>query len=301
MKTLKYSFPTADSRDKHFFVLSDLHIARAHDTKKLDAILGVLTKKEKYDAIFLVGDLINSTDTLKDDKLTDHLINFIRALGSLSPTYIAVGNHDVCSYKKIGESPKKWRRDDRRFTEEFLNRIKTIPNIHVRDREIFEIGDNYTVSIFNPPIEFVDKTLKSDLSFITKKSSSFAFLQKLDPNKTNILLCHYPDVLKQLHRVGLLENVDLAIAGHNHNGMTQFLLIEPILSLIGQPNRGIVTPEKSFKKSDTSDMRGLIKLDEKTHLLINPAYTSLSANTFPLNLLNCLFYKGSSLIAFEKK
>lgn len=310
MKTLEISLPSRGYASKKFFVLSDLHIATPKDVNKMKRIHEHILERMgetgvKYDAFFIVGDIIDSTDVLLQEDTTKDLIRFIAHLSSLAPVYIALGNHDLCSRKKTRYNQRRrWRKDERTFTREFLDRIVELPNTIVCETGTFSLDDYFTVSIFNPPLEYIMNSSDGNDRYLKKNEHLYKFLKKLNGLDTNILLCHYPNAVKFLHKAGYLKKIDLAITGHNHNGMTQFLCLESILERIGQPNRGIVTPGKSFKKEETLQMRGLVHMDKRTALYINPAVTSLAAGTGFLHYFDPLFYMGSTEVAFvgdEKK
>ncbi len=303
MQTLEYKIPTQNKVEKKFFVISDLHIAREKDLEKLDKIIYQLSKTaglsgRRYDAIFVVGDIIDATNALRSPKIVRKLLNFLRELGQTAPTFLAIGNHDLCYSYKTRWKPRYFRPDPYYLQEHILDEAWNYEGIEILDNETYELDDDYTISVYNPPLEYMSDAPDGNDSYLERKEiKQYAFLKKLDQNKVNILLCHYPNVIKFLHKTNYLKKIDLAIAGHNHHGMTQFLHMDAILDFLRLPNRGIITPGKSFKPKDTRKMRGLMKLDDTTHLLINPAVTSLSWNTRPLCILNPLFYSGSSAVS----
>jgi len=136
-----------------------------------------------------------------------------------------------------------------------------------------------------------------------KELEKYEFLSKLNPNFNNILLCHYPNAIITLYRNNLLHNISLGISDHNHNGLTQNVLLEEILDFIGANNRGLVTSGMSMKPNETKYLRGIVELDSSTNLLINPAIKTFTLCTGNGNLekLNCLFYPGASVINYVSK
>lgn len=303
MKTLEYTIKTAKKSQKKVLILSDLHISKHEDAVKLkkliSKILENIQKRKTYDAFLLDGDIYDSTNVLRNEYLRNIVLDFIRLLGSIAPTVLTTGNHDVCALKISKNYRKGWKIDYDTFRQKFLDVVRNFEGVVLVDTGSCNLDAEYVISIYNPSIEYMLSSPENRETSMTKDRDSYEFLKCLDRDKIQILLCHYPDVLKWLHSKGYLKNVDLAIAGHNHNGMTQFLFLENILHAVGQKNRGIITPDMSAKLADTAKMRGMINLDDETKLYINPAFTSLAPNTGFLNHLDKFFYSGMTEITFE--
>ncbi len=296
LKTLEYTLDAKGPRGKTFFVLSDMHIAKKRDIERIAKAKSYIETRylaHKCDAFFLVGDLVDSMDIFENTTLMKSLTEFIKFLGSLAPTFIAIGNHDIYRYENAKKDNLIPQQSLLYINKYFFEKIKAYKNVYFEDKIIYDIEDGYTVSIYNPTLDYKLHYNKDDY----KKDT--AFLRNLNPSKTNILLCHFPNVIKNLHEEKLLHDVDLAVTGHNHNGMTQFLFLEKVLKLLKMPNRGLITPEKSLKFKDTAQMRGLIPLNKRTRLFINPAFTSLAPNTKILNFFDRFFYTGSTEIKFK--
>jgi len=294
MKIIKNNFYTDQNKSLKILVLSDLHIYNEKSIKILNNIKNYLNKN-KYDVVCLVGDIIDSTNMLSFEKNTyEKLLEFIEYLGNYAKTYIVYGSHDISyrNYKK-----RKWEEDFKTFKSKFLNKISKYKGIKILENETMCIDDGYTISGFNPSFKYAN-TKNDEEIFI--KEGGFEFLKKLNHNNTNIFLCHYPNVVMKLFDKGYLDNVDLSISGHNHNGMTQLKVfpLEKILNSLKQNNRGIITPSKSLRLNNTNILRGNVKLNNRTTLIINPSITSLAKCTGLLNNFNCLFYSGATEINF---
>lgn len=289
MKIFNYKFLNKNMASIKVLVISDIHYSCTKDNKKLDEIIKHITKI-KYDALFLVGDIIDATNVFSNKEASIKLLEFIKILGLNTPTFIAFGTHD---FYHINYQKPFWKEeisnDVNNFKKDFFDKIKNLSGIYLESNKPIELKKGYTVSIINPTLDEA-----------VNQKANYSFLKYLDASNTNILLCHYPNFVFYLHKEGLLSKIDLAISGHNHNGMTQikYLPIEAFLNLIGHKNRGIITPDKVLKLSSTKNLRGCIKLDEKTTLIINPAFTSLAKCTGVLKKFNFLFYRGASIIEF---
>lgn len=300
MKVLEYSQSVPNKVGKKFLALSDLHVFTDKDVKKLFKIINYLEKAEDkdeiYDAIFLVGDIVDGTNVLRfNDDVTAELIAFIKTLAEFAPTFICYGSHDLaCLYEgKLEKGASHWLVDQEAFFERLIDKVAGEKNVHVEEGTK-DIGDGYTVSMYNPPLEYAMLKPDGDNRYLYRDSLKYDFLKKLDANYINVLLCHYPNAIRFLFEQGLLNNVDLGVAGHNHNGMTQIGLLE----VFNKGNKGIITPGKSRDKEDTAEVKGVIELSDRTSLLINPAYTSLAACTGKLHSMDGLFYSGATEINF---
>jgi len=135
---------------------------------------------------------------------------------------------------------------------------------------------------------------------LLREKDRYEFLANLSPDKTNTVLCHYPQAIMSLYNAGILKNANLSVTGHNHNGCTQFKFIpvEFFLNIFRQNNRGLITPGKSINLEDTKNLRGNIELGDNSMLLINPAFKTFAACTGKLEKLDWMFYRGYSEIEY---
>lgn len=279
-------------------VISDLHIFSAKDIYEVEKLMDNL-KNNNYDAIYLVGDIIDATNILNwHDAITGRLLELIAFLGHVAPTYIVYASHDL-AYRT---TTKLWLRDEETFKEKFLDKIASYPNINVLENETKSLkeGTDYTISGFNPSLEYAMTTPDGNTKILLQEQERYDFLTKLQPDKTNTVLCHYPNAIIDLYNEGILQNANLSITGHNHNGCTQFKFIpvETILNFFRQYNRGLITPGKSIMPKDTKTLRGIKVLDSNNTLLINPSFKTFAACTGPLAKIDWMFYHGYSEIEY---
>lgn len=287
---------TKETKGLKVLVLSDLHIFTEKDIKQVEKFLDKI-KNNNYDAIYLVGDIIDSTNVLKlFDSVTGRLLELIAFLGHIAPTYIVYGSHDL-AYRSIYNT---WLNDKSTFENEFLNKISGYHNINVLENETRSLkeGTGYTISGYNPTLVYALNTPDGNEKILLREKCKF--LTELSSDKTNTVLCHYPQAIMNLHKAGILKNANLSVTGHNHNGCTQFKFIpvEFFLDLFRQNNRGLITPGKSIKLEDTKNLRGNIELGDDSTLLINPAFKTLAACTGKLEKLDWMFYRGYSEIEY---
>lgn len=190
--------------------------------------------------------------------------------------------------------------DELSFYEEFLDVVAGFSGVNVEANKAYPLKKGHTVSMINPTLQYDLKTPGGNPEELMKYSEKYKFLSKLNPNFNNILLCHYLNAIITLYQKGLLSNISLGIAGHNHNGLTQIVPLEMFLNIIGKTNRGLITSGMSIKPNDTKYLRGVVELDSGTNLLLNPAIKTFTPCTGNGNLekLNCMFYQGASVINY---
>ena len=300
MKLKKYEIPSKAKESLKALVISDIHYVGLQDNDKLERILEVL-KNNKYDVIYLGGDIIDSTNVLHfNAKATYKILAFIKDLGVIAPTYIAYGANDLVYYSIYGAKYLKepYIEDIKTFMNKFLEVVSGFKNIYVVENTPLVIKEGYTLSIINPSLDYVFNNPKGDPEIINRDKISYSFLRYLDKDKTNTLICHYPEFILTLYKLDLLGNIDLSIAGHDHNGLTQMLPIEVLLNLMGQKNRGLITPSKSIRLKNTNNLRGKIELDSDRTLIINPAVTTVAERNDNLKKIDSLFYEGASEITY---
>ncbi len=294
MKITNQTIFSNQNTDLKVLVISDLHVFKKRDIHDLEKITEVL-KMNEYDAIYVLGDILDGTDVLyKNTYVAEKCMEFISSLGEMAPTYIVYGNHDV-AYCQNRQSVY-----DFDFSKSyFLDKMNSYKNVYVLDNEVKMVKDGYTVSGYNPPCNYMERMNE----ILLEDVEHYAFLKNLSKENMNTLLCHDPNVIQYLNQNGFLSHIDVAAAGHTHSGVTQLRIfpLQAILNLVGQPNRGCITPNHSMAFRDTKYLRGRIPLRDGPVLLVNPSFKTFSACTGGLQYLDSLFYKGASEIHYVAK
>jgi len=293
MKLIKKCINT-NKDDLNILSISDLHICENKDVKLFKKIINYINNNQ-IDIVCVIGDIIDSTKTLDNIYLKDKLINFFIDLSKFSKIYIVLGNHDLGYFKD-----KKWLCDDKRFYDEVIKKIINYNNIYYLNNNTLNINDEYTISGIFMPYNYANHDYEGDENVFKDELNKINFINNLDNNKENILICHYPKTIFNLEKLGYLDNFKLIIAGHNHSGVTQNILLEFIINIFDK-NKGIITPSKSMKIKDTKNMRGIIKLSNNKVFIINPSITTFGKTSSIFRIFNRFFYMGASLIKFIKK
>lgn len=296
MKINSYKIMVPNQYGKRVFVMSDLHIAGIKEIKKLEVIVDYLAqKRDLYDLIIIAGDLFDATNVIRENKeVMLKLSSILLFLGKLMPIYIASGSHDLAR-----NTDKGWVPDEDVFRD-YIAKVSQYEGIRFLDNATEEVGNNYTISIYNPSLPYAINTPDGLKDFLYEQKD-YKFLNKLDENFVNILVCHYPNAIIELDKMGLLKNVNFSVAGHNHSGVIpQFKLfpVGEIMDKLGFKNQGLITPGKSIKIKDNMNDRGLVELSSKKAMLVNPAVTTLADCTGILSNFDLLFCSEVSSVSF---
>lgn len=245
--------------NKKIFLLSDIHIGKKFNIKKLKLIKKEI-EKEKPDYICIPGDIIDNTNAIAIYE--DIILNFLNDINK-SKVIISLGNHDIC--KLVREKKcKRWEYDKR---EDFFDKIKKIKNVHLLenekyiDKDICFIGLSLSYEYYKIYGESVN-LLKEELNNIKLK---------IDKDKYNVLLCHSPQRLfnEKVIKTNFMKDIDLILSGHMHNGM-----VHPIMEIVWKGNKGIITPTKELFPN-ANYTRGRIEKNDKV-LIISGGITKLS-------------------------
>lgn len=282
---------TKQEQELKAFVIADLHFSGKKEIQALKWIIKMISNRA-FDTLFFVGDILDDTGILRNDKkMTDILLDFFQYLGQVIPTYLVYASHDQTYYSE----KKTWHQDEETLKYQFLNKISAYKGIYILENQTKEIKPGYTISGIIPSLKYAISKPDGDPELLIRESENYHFLKDLKNTEENILLCHYPLAIEDLkYQTDLLDKVNVSFAGNTHNGMTQLRIfpLELLLNLLGEPNRGLITPAKIIKFANTANLRGITKFDDDTNLIITPAITSLAACTEFLHYFNWMFYKG---------
>ena len=224
---------TKDINDIKIALLSDIHYYPNFNLKIFTKLINQI-KENNPNYICITGDLL-------DDSACNNiieLVNFIKELSLLNPTFIIYGNHDEKT-GKIG----KWNYHK---NQELYTSLKSINNVHLLEDTIWtDQNTKITLYGFNLSYKHYEEDLESYESFC-KEIDKLNCLLPIDTY--NITLCHSPiNIYKYIEKNpnSKLNMTDLIFSGHMHNGCLPFIISYPINKLL-KTNRGILTPQKKF-------------------------------------------------------
>lgn len=243
-----------DIRDKKIITISDLHFNPNITKYEIDdLILKINDKLPEY--IFILGD-ITTFNYLEDNKFKEKILYFFKLLGSISKTYLILGNNDFL--KNPSEKLHYVNKD--KIIDFYSNlNIKLLYNYVVQDNDLNIIGFNKLPIHYTYELKDISK-LRHEISELIVKISNL-----LDNDKYTIFLTHsHLDILKL--QLEFFKNIDLILAGHTHNG-----LVPNFLENIFPKNLGIYTKGKLFP----NNVRGMIENDNQI-IIVNGGITKIS-------------------------
>ena len=167
------------------------------------------------DIICLGGDFINDEDS--DDDISE-LIELLKQLRKIAPTYFSYGNHDLNYINANGDSVSDQIRNSGCIILE-----EEYTDIEIGDKQV-RLGGMFDYA-FNQ--QYVPQNeWNSDSTF--KVLTDFT-----DTERIKILMCHRPDSF--IYEDASNWDIDYVLSGHTHGGLWQ-------LPLIG----GVIAPEQGF-------------------------------------------------------
>ncbi len=238
-------------------LFSDVHYSgKGFSIRKLNQIVQVIAfNKPNY--ICIPGDFIDSTLAVKNAIDRTNLLSFFKKLGTIAPVIISLGNHDIqdnpkanCNYKTIPD---------------FISAINQIENVYLLDNESKEYPG---ICFYGLTYGYLNYT-ESKKDFETVETKTLSKPIKFSETNYNIILSHSPLIFKNKNIFNDLNNTDLVLSGHMHNGA-----IPIAFDKIIKGHRGIIAPNKKLFPTYT---RGHIKLnDNKSDLIISKGITTIS-------------------------
>ena len=234
--------------------ISDLHWDQKLNKNDVDDLI-VQINDYLPNYIFLLGDVC-TYKSLEDYDFKDTLLYFYKLLALISKTYIVFGNHDYIN----SDTQKRCFIDVNKLLSFYdKTRIQVLNNEIITENNLNIIGFNKNPETYK--YELLDtKDLEQEITSLMEKINNL-----LNKDYYSILLTHsHLDLLKL--KKELLENIDMILSGHTHNG-----LVPPFLERVFPPNTSIMTGNKFFQK----DTRGEFIHDKKV-FIVNGGVTKIS-------------------------
>lgn len=241
-------------KDLKIAALSDLHISKLVGKSKLDPLKYQLYEENADYNVFL-GDLFDSPLIINNHTKQKELLGLLQASANIAPTMIILGSHDYVDETKDGNYLC--------YNEEFWNRVANIKGITLlnnsvyKDDKIFFMGYMQTLKYYystNPDYKHHEDSEAFYEDFRKQKD----LYQRLPSDLPKIALIHSLEFTDLEKNQNLLNEYDLVMGGHDHDGCVPFG--------IGNFKRGIISPKKEILPEN---VRGFRTLENGTHVLVN--------------------------------
>lgn len=186
-------------------LMSDFHVGKYNNSQRLKtAVEKTLDIDAQY--VFILGDLINSTDEYFAD------LNVLEPLANIKWVYAIYGNHDY--------APLPGQNEPTKLVEGLREKLDSL-NITVLDNSAIWTGDTPENTI-----------IIGGIRDIWAGDHRTDFTQYIQEKDTFILLSHNPDaVLMASEGIPRKGIVDFVLSGHTHGGESRLPLIGPLSPL----------------------------------------------------------------------
>lgn len=267
-------------QDIKIALLSDIHFYTEYKDRIFCRLLKQI-KKNKPNYIAIVGDILDSSN------ITDitRLINFFKSLGALAPTIVVKGNHD----EKTGYMNNWYFQEN----EILIKELKKINNVHFLNDDIWQ-DNNITFYGFNLSYNHYECEDESYESFCEEVNKLKCQIPK---DTYNITLFHSPINIYnfiQNNSKHNLNNSDLILSGHMHNGCLPFIITHPI-NKIFKTSRSLISPNKTLFPKFSQGRIYTIK-DGFVYEGVN----KLSNSTKKLHKFDFIFQKNVEFLTIKK-
>lgn len=241
--------------------VSDIHISNIVGIYDINNICDVLFE-EHPNYICILGDIIDSPNVLNNYKKVNELLNLIYNCASIAPTLMILGSHDFIKVKNgktkdTLNSNRIWKNIDNMYNTFLLNDKIFISN------EIIISGYRQKKDTYYSKTKF-ENSEKYYKNFCKQKN----IIPDFSINLPKVLLTHSPEPIQNDKVIELLQNFDIIITGHFHNGCIPGIIDD----IYSNKNGGIITPKKRFFPKEA---RGIIKLKTGTFLIYNGGWVKL--------------------------
>lgn len=246
--------------------IGDIHISQLVGIKDINNISEVLYKM-KPDYICMLGDLVDTTDVLIDDKKVKELETLIKNSSSIAPTMIILGSHDFID-EKIEGFPDVIKKTD------VWNKLNEINNTYLLNDELYK-DNRIVIGGYRQKREVYYNLINENKEDADAYYDDFKkrenLYKELPQELPKVLLTHSPESITNPKVQELLRDYNVIITGHYHNGC-----VPAILDDLYPSNAGIITPRK---KIFPTKARGVVKLENGSLLIYSGGWTKIAACT----------------------
>lgn len=184
--------------------ISDIHYGRVINNKRLEEIVEKINSL-KPDIVVLTGDLIDRNVKLEQEDI-ELLTKTLLKINVTIDKYAIKGNHDY-----------------------YFNEWETV----IENSNFINLGNKYELIYKNgyDPILIAGlNSMQENISFATRFENIQQEINKENIKSIyNILLVHEPDPIDEIN----LDNYQLVLGGHSHNGQVRLPLIGPLVKADG--------------------------------------------------------------------
>lgn len=250
--------------DSKIALISDIHFSKTFDIKLFRKILDNI-KIEQPDYICIPGDTVDEVLVTYTSAI-NILIQFIKDLGTIAPTFISLGNHDYMYRQKN----KHMHKHIYRKNNTFLEKINKISNVYILDNEAISINDINFIGCTLPFQYYYGKSYEDENEFQKVLPN---IMGNVDKTKYNVLLIHSPSIIARKKYIDKLSNISLILCGHMHNGLVpnfihfkNFGIIGPKWQLFPKYARGIIQRKDMYIVIGS----GLVKFSDVSPKILHP-------------------------------
>ena len=257
----------------NILVISDIHIDKFQDNiEYLNKLLSIMSYLN-IDYILIPGDLIQTYKVLLSNVNT-----LIKEFGKIAPTIISIGNHELQAVKN--GLNLKWFIDLENF-----NNVYPLINSSILLNNIQFSGFSPNLDVYFPKTKNKNELFLQEFMNSGIKINSYA--------KFKIMLSHNPNYINKqtLQNNEVLNNFNLFISGHNHNGCTPLFLEQMFKAY------GLFGPYFTLFPSKS---RGIININD-SNLFISKGFRKFPQENIFMNKLDSLYSNDIHHLVLKKK
>ena len=201
--TVDKSAPDMDSLK--IVLLADTHFGYNSGAVHAQEIVDKINEQNP-DLVCIAGDIFdNEYDAVREPEKISEILRTIR---SKYGVYACCGNHDLNEPILAGFTFKHKKEDSKQLKDPRMKRFLQNSNIQLLEDEAVLIDNNFYV-VGRKDASLIEKIEE-------KRKTPAQLTQKLDKDKTIIVIDHQPKELQDIADAG----VDLDLCGHTHDGQT---------------------------------------------------------------------------------
>lgn len=201
--TVDKSAPDMDSLK--IVLLADTHFGYNSGAVHAQEIVDKINEQNP-DLVCIAGDIFdNEYDAVREPEKISEILRTIR---SKYGVYACWGNHDLNEPILAGFTFKHKKEDSKQLKDPRMKRFLQNSNIQLLEDEAVLIDNSFYV-VGRKDASLIEKIEE-------KRKTPAQLTQKLDKDKTIIVIDHQPKELQELADAG----TDLDLCGHTHNGQT---------------------------------------------------------------------------------